>query len=117
MALKDLVFGLITGLSNFHKTFPQKSSVLFNHEKLAVIHSYPSESSYLDETDATGQFNKAENAINNERRRMTTEQDTPDPTPLVTSQVETIENVNFVTEGGDFNSFSNDEEGASALLF
>ena len=79
------------------------------------MHLYPSESSYLDETDSTGQFSKTEDAINNERLRMSTTVDAD--APAVTSQVETIENVNFVTEGGDFNSFSNDEEGASALLF
>lgn len=92
----------------------QKSSVLFNQDKLSVIHLYPSESSFLDETDSTGQFSKTEDAINNERLRMKT---VDTDAPAVASQVETIENVNFVTEGGDFNSFSNDEEGASALLF
>ena len=92
----------------------QKSSVLFNQDKLSVIHLYPSESSFLDETDSTGQFSKTEDAINNERLRMKT---VDTDAPAVTTQVETIENVNFVTEGGDFNSFSNDEEGASALLF
>ena len=87
---------------------------MFNQDKLSIIHLYPSESSFLDETDSTGQFSKTEDAINNERLRMKT---VDTDAPAVASQVETIENVNFVTEGGDFNSFSNDEEGASALLF
>ena len=112
---------IIRSINNplFHFNFDiffsyQKSSVLFNQDKLSVIHLYPSESSFLDETDSTGQFSKTEDAINNERLRMKT---VDTDAPAVASQVETIENVNFVTEGGDFNSFSNDEEGASALLF
>ena len=61
-----------------------------------------------------GQFSKTEDAINLERSRNSQDFDAPD---VVTSQVETIENVNFLTEGGDFNSYSNDAEAASALLF
>ncbi|XP_066920480.1 protein IWS1 homolog [Clytia hemisphaerica] len=83
----------------------KKAGVSFKRDKMSVVYMYPAESSFLDDTDEN--LNETHSAVNRERLRND---------EIVTSQVETIENVNIVTEGADFNSFSN-EEGGGALLF
>lgn len=85
----------------------RKFNVSFKQGNLATVYSYPSESSYLDEVDSTGQFHKTEDAVHRERDRLAHDEPT---------KIEIMENVNFITEGADFNSFSH-EEGGSALLF
>jgi len=84
----------------------QKTNVSFKKgETLALVHSYPAVNDHLDETDSSGAFSKTENAVNRERERLSTVE--------IESKVETIENINFVTEGDDFSS----QESGSALLF
>lgn len=73
------------------------------------MHSYPRESSYLDETDNSGKYAYAANAVQSERERMLImHQETKDDTPA--------DIIKPVMEGEHFNSHF-EQEGGVAMLF
>ena len=77
---------------------------------MALVYSYPSEASYLDETDPSGTFAYTTTAVQSERERMLTSDDEQ------LDADEPLENINLVMEGDHFNTHS-EQEGGSAMLF